>query len=250
MKKLEKNRFIFCFICLIMSACIEEDDNFPQAASLKIVHAAAGAPSVYINYLGIDDPNFSVNPALSFGDYERLTLPANELQTIRFTYTTDTTSEVYRESIILNTGQISTFFLLGDSVNLSSAIIDDVGHQTLRDSLNAIRFVNMSQDIGEIHIALKDSSEIISADLSFSEMTQFIEFDATLKNPTYNYTFMNDEDSVIASYEFRQYNVIDFPGFFFVSTLALQKNVTLALIGRVNDGQGNGTLSVVQINNF
>ena len=250
MKTINKNLFVYCMMCLLLASCEDDIEGVPQPASLKMVHAAPGAPSVHVNYFGVEDLNFSINPALAFGGNARYTIPAREARNIRFTYAADTAREVFNQELTLNPGQISTFFLLGDSANHSSVIIDDAGHRTFQDSLNAIRFINMSESVEAVNVGLADSSVVIATDLSFSNATEFIEFDATLENQTYTFTFKNDEGSVLSSYEFRQYEVFDFPGFFFVNVKALRKNVTLALVGAPDDGAGNSTLQVVQVNHF
>ena len=236
----------------LLTACSTEEDDFLQAASLKVVHAASGAPAVHVDYFGpdVEDVNFVTNPALAFGSASRFTLPANASRELRFTYASDTTTEVFTEQVTLGPGSISTFFLLGDSALLSSIIINDQGHRTFEDSLNAVRFINMADGVVSVNVGIAGDPSLLASDLLFAEPTPFIEVDATLENERYRFTFKNDSDSVIASYDFEQYRVFNFPGLSFVSVTALRKNVTLALVGRPDDGSGNSTLRVVQIDNF
>ena len=249
---LYKQATVLFITFLVLLSCSEEDESFPLAASLTVVHGVPDAPAVHVNYFGreLEVLNFSINSTLGFRSGERFTIPANETRDVRFTYASDTTTEVLNRPVTLNVGQISTLFLLGDSANLSSVIIEDTGLQIFQDSLNGIRFINFSEDIGAVNVGLVDSSIAIGSGLSFSDATEFIEFDATLENSEYNFTFKNDADSVLASFRFQQYQIFDFPGFFFVNTLALRRNVTLALVGNADDGEGNSTLSVVRVNHF
>ena len=249
--KISYKQILMLFTCMLYMACEDESGDFPQAASLQVVHAASGAPNVHVNYFGLDDLNFSINPDLGFGATGSYTLPAGESRNIRFTYSEDTTREVFSQSVKLRAGEISTFFLLGDSTNLSSVLIEDTNLQLLRDSANAVRFINLSEDVSSVNVGLGDSSVIIDSDLTFSNASDFIEFDATLENPSYTFTFKNDADSVLASFPFEQWQVFiipDSPPFILEQTF--RKNITLALIGKPDDGEGNNTLQIVRIDNF
>ena len=244
--------YIVLCLCLILISCTEEDDGFALAASLTVVHGAAGAPSVHVDYFGdeLEELNFFINPPLTFGSDNRFTIPANETRTLGFTYATDTTRETFAEEIRLRPGQISTYFLLGDSANHTSVMLDDTGLKTFQDSLNAVRFVNMATGVESLTIGFEDSTAVLASGLTFGEGTEFMEVDATLANPNYHFTFKDETDSVLASYNFEQYQILIFPGLTFVSTRALRRNLTFALVGKLEGGEGNSSLEVVQINHF
>ncbi len=251
MKNITKLTFGLLTAILFFS-CSEEDENdFLQAGSLKVVHAASGAPPVHVDYFGANfNVNFSINPTLAFATSERFTIPANERRDLRFAYASDTTTEVFMDEISLEAGQIVTYFLLGDSANLSASMIMDTGHKTFTDSANAVRFINMAEGVESLTIGIQDSTVALASSLGFSQGSDFIEVDATLQNENYVFTFKDDSDSLLTSFNFRQYQVFNFPGFFFVNTFALRDNVTLALVGKADDGDGNSALQVVQVNNF
>ena len=238
--------------CLLLTSCSDEDESFSQAASLKVVHAASGAPPVHVDYFGpeLENLNFSINRTVSFASSSRFTIPANEVRDLRFTYASDTTTEVFVDEINLEAGEIATYFLLGDSANLTSAIIQDTGHKTFADSANAVRFVNMAEGVESLNIGIQDSTIELASGLGFSQGSDFIEVDATLSNVEYTFEFKDDQDSVLTTFRFRQYSVFSFGGTVFISVRALRDNVTLALIGQADDGEGNSTLRVVQVNNF
>jgi len=241
--------FYILLLALIMTACSEEGPNdFPRAASLTVVHAAAGVPAVHVEYFGdeLEALDFSINPTLAFGDNDRFTLPANESRTLNFIPASDTTSVVFKEEISLQDDAIATYFLLGNSDNLSSRTIETRGLQRLTDSVNAIRFINMAEGVTSLNIGIRDSTVTLGSDLSFAAPTEFIEVDARLENENYIFTFKDAQDTELATFNFQQYRIFDFPGFFSVQTLALRRNVTLALVGRLDDN----TLEVVQINHF
>ena len=233
---------------ITLLSCSEEERTFPTAASLKVVHAASGAPAVHINYFGpeLENLNFSKNRELDFGASQRFTIRANQPRNLKFTYESDTTREVYNEDLVLEPGEILTYFLLGDSANLTSSIIVDEGHQVFSDSSNAVRFLNMAEGVDQLNVGILESSVQLSSGLAFSQASEFILVDATLQNPNYVFTFKSQEDSTLATFNFSQYLVSGS----LVFTRSYQRNATFALIGKSDDGEGNSTLQVVQINNF
>ncbi len=236
-----------------LMSCENGDDNdFPQAASLTVVHGAVSAPEVHVDYFGeeLEVLDFSINPTLAFGSTGRFTIPADKTRAVGITYASDTTSVVLEDEVSLRAGEITSLFLLGDSLNLRSEAIETIGLERLNDSINAIRFINLTEDVASLNIGIQDSTVTLGSDLSFADPTDFIPVDATLENPNYLFTFTNEQDEVLASFNFEQYTIFDFPGFFFVQTLALRRNVTLALVGELDDGEGNSTLQVVRLNHF
>jgi len=237
-----------CIALWVFSSCEGDDPDFPESGSLTVVHAAAGAPAVHVDYFGdeLEEFNFAINPTLEYAANDRFAIPADEPRTLGFTFASDTTTVVLEEPIHLRAGEITTFFLLGDSDNLSSRMIETVGLQRFTDSVNAIRFINMAEGVPSLNIGIRDSTVTLGSDLSFAEATEFIEVDARFENENYIFAFKDTQGTELATYDFQQYRIFDFPGFFFVQTLALHRNVTLALVGRVDDG----TLQVVQINHF
>lgn len=226
-------------------ACEDEPIEINQTASLKVVHAIADAPELYVNTFN-ENVMFSNLLTLPFGQFERYTFLAEEERDLTFVYEGDTTRQVFLEQVNLRAGQISTLFLIGDSANISTTLVEDVGLKTLKDSLNAIRFINLAEGVNSLKIGLADSSITIAQGLAFDNSTDFIEFDATLENIAYNFTFKNEADSVLTTFRYEQFFVFPFPGFDpFVTSL--YDNVTLALVGKSDDGIGNSTLQVIKI---
>lgn len=247
-----KNKSLLCLLVVILLGIISCSDDqeqvFPPSGSLKVVHGAMNAPGVHIGYFNSENEIvYSANPILSFGRTQRFTIPADEERSVRFVNSNDTTSTILNTELNLKAGQIITLFLTGDSIELSATLIGDIGHTTIRDSINTVRFVNMTSDVNSLNVSLDGSDTNIASDLTFSQPTDFIEFDATLENLNYTFNFINGSGDIISSFQLRQFFVIPGrPPF----VLTFRKNITLALVGAEDDGEGNNTLRVIQVNNF
>lgn len=235
-------------------ACEGEDDtnDFLQPASLTVAHGAIGAPAVHVDYFGdeLETLDFSINPTLALGSTDRFTIPADETRSLAFTYASDTTSVVFEENLTLRAGEIKTYFLLGDSLNLRSETIETVGLRRLNDSINAIRFINMTKDVPSVEIGIQDSTGILASGLSFAQPSGFVEVDATLENESYTFTFSDGDGNELSTFNFQQYRIFNFPSGLFIRTSALRRNVTLALVGELDNGEGNNTLQVIRINHY
>ena len=99
----------------------------------------------------------------------------------------------------------------------------------------------MSYDTGAVDVGLADSTPAITGDLAFTHTSPYLEFAATNAAGTYTFTFKNAGGDALASFDLdplRRGREVVF------------KNISLALIGRVDDGEGNSTLRGIQINNF
>ena len=239
-------------VAFIFFSCSEEERTFAQSASLSVVHAASGAPSVHVDYFGetLDQLNFSINPTLAFASSNRFVIPSNEARPLVFTYASDTTTEVFSESVSLEPGQIATFYLVGDSANLSSRLINDTGFVTFSDSANAVRFINLAEGVESLNIGIQDSTATLASSLAFGDATEFITVDATLENERYTFTFNDPEGNQLTTFRFDQWLVFNFPGSFFASPITFRKNVTFVLVGQADDGEGNSTLQVARVDNF
>ena len=239
----------------LMSCENGDDSDFPQAASLTVVHGAVSAPEVHVDYFGeeLEVLDFSINPTLAFGSTGRFTIPADETRAVGITYASDTTSVVLEDEVSLRAGEITSLFLLGDSLNLRSEAIETIGLERLNDSINAIRFINLTEDVESLNIGIQDSTVTLASSLSFANPSAFVQVDATLENENYIFTFNDNEDIELATYNFQQWRVIifPFPGFDpVIRALTFRKNLTLALVGKLDDGEGNNTLQVVRLDHF
>ena len=230
MKKILNYLTLIVILSLALSACEENEIIVEEpAASLSVVHAASGAPPVHVDYFGetIEQLDFSINPTLSFASSNRFVIPSNETRALGFTYASDTTNVVFEEEVTLAPGQIATYFLLGDSLNLSSRLIDDAGLVTFRDSTNAVRFINLAEGVQSLNIGIQDSTATVASSLAFGDATEFITVDATLENERYDFTFKNEADSTLTTLGFDQWRVLRFGPRVFVFEQTCRTNVTL-----------------------
>ena len=221
----------------------------PHPGSLLVVHAAAGAPEVHIDYFGADSEpiSFANNPTLRFGEEERFTLPANELRQISLTYKSDTNTVVFNTDVSVQAGEISSFYVTGDSANLSGFLLTET-FQNYADSLFGVNFIHAADDLETISVrailtdtaGVKDTTQV-AVSLTAQSSTGFNQFEATSRVFDYTFQYHNASDSVLASYSInprqnRREKVF--------------KNITVPLVGRPDDGEGNSNLRTIDIDNF
>ena len=250
MKMITKMCSLAIVVSMLFASCSEDETNFPDAASLRVIHAASDAPPVHVNYFGDDLPvlNFSINRALNFGQDSEFTIPANEARNLKFTYVTDTTTEVFSTPITLDAGQIVSFFLVGDSAELSSFTISE-SFQNPTDSVFGVNFVHASIELEEsisIRIIVTDTTGVsdttnLSSSLSFGETSGFSNYEATGRIDEYRFEYLNQSDSMLARLNLDPLRIRREKVF---------RNITVALIGAPDDGEGNSTLRIDQFDNF
>ena len=245
--KFHKQIFLPIIIAFLLLAGCSDDDSFPQAASLKVAHAAPGAPEVHVNYLGFESLNFSVNPTLGFGEAARYTLPANEARNVRFTYASDTIRMVYNREITLDPGQVATFYLAGDSASLSGFLLTET-FQNHTDSVFGVSFVHAANYPEAVLVSaikvvpggLTDTT-LVETSLALERATDYIQFEATARVEAYTFQYLDLADSVLASFTIDPLRT---------GREKVFRNITLPFIGTPDDGTGNSTLSVALIDNF
>lgn len=241
MKNVQKT-FAVLALAIIIFSC-SKDDGFLTPASLKVVHAIEGAPNVYLKNFASPNFGFVVMPTLGYSQFKRLTLLDNKTQSIGVTFATDTTTQVFTEEFDLKAGEIATCFLVGNENNVSSVFFMDEGLTSLQDSVNAIRFINLSTDVNALTIDYDGATTNLISDMTLNSASDFIKVDATLSNLSYLFRFNDDQGNVVASYTHQQWLVYPWATY----KRSFQENITLALVGALDDGQGNNTLSVIKI---
>ena len=229
-------------ITLFLASCDFEDDNgFPQVASLKVVHAAVNAPDVHVDYFGFQNGiNFSSNPTLSFGNNERYTIPAGTDRDILIVDATDTTATLLTENLNFAAGEVATLFIVGQGNNPGSLLIED-NLSILSDSVMGIRFANLSVDSSPVSIAITGEANNVVSDLPYQGFSEYLEFPAQSANGAYSFEFRDGSGTVLTSFDINPLQ----PG-----NIVARRHLTLALIGLSDDGQGGNSLSVARINNY
>lgn len=229
---------ILLFITSYLTAC-DDDDNLLLPGSVKVVHAAVDFPPVYINYVG-RDITFRNNSILSYRSSRRYTIPTGIDRDIRIVNAEDTLSQLLNQTVNLGAGDIQTLFLAGQGENTEILLVED-DVLVLKDSLVGVRFINLSPDSGPVSIGVAGEDADLARDLAFKDASVFNAVGATIADGVYQFEFKDANDNVIAMTTMDPLPRRNKPLF---------KNLTFALIGLVNDGQGGSTLSVIQINNF
>ena len=225
---------VFCF------SCDEEELTNTTTSSLKVVHAVPDAPSVHVNYFG-RDITFLNNPVLSFGTNGRYTLPAGTEREIKIINSEDTLSQILTTSVLLPAGGMGTLFLTGQSENIEALFLED-DILSITDSLVGVRFVNLSPDIGSISVGVAGEETNIINGLNYKDASAYNELIATSSTGVYSFEFKDSNENIVAT---TFLNPI--PPF---GTKPLFKNMTFALIGLADNGNGSSSVSVRTINNF
>ena len=229
---------LFCMSC-------NEEEDFSKAAALRVIHGVSDAPSVHVNYIGIETLNFSINPELGYGQDELYTLPANVARDIAFTYSVDTTRQVFNQELTLSPGQISSLFLVGDSANLSGFLLTET-FQNYSDSVFGVNFVHAANGLEALQVRViqtdtagANDTTLVSSSLSAQSATGFEQYEATGRIEKYTFEYLDASDSVLADYLIDPF---DFSAVF--------RNITVPIIGKPDDGEGNSTLKTIDIDNF
>ena len=246
MKK--NNTCLLATLIVLLGAC-SEDELTATASSLKVIHAASGAPPLHVDYF-LDGIVFSNNSRgiQSFGSNQRYTLDAGATRDIRFSYTSDTTSVVLNIEVTPDPYEIGTIYLLGDSANLRGFYEKDNIFNfstTDLDSAFATRLYNLSPDIGQISLrsialdttGIQDTT-IVANSIASESVTDFNVFDNTSKYVSYTFQILNDADEIVGSSTVT------------TGTSVLSRSITLALIGVEDDGAGGTTLTALRINHY
>ena len=239
MKIVTKISLIVLLISLLVS-CEEDEINVVQTASIKIIHALVNTGDVEIRNLEGSISNRARNP-LRYGRNERYTLPANTVIDFLIVEAEDTLNTFLDETLVVrNAGTIYSLFLVGDSSNMESLLIEDV-FQNYQDSTFGVRFINLSPDSEPISVRRIANDTInVSSGISYQSTSDFEKFSATSVNGEYNFQFLDTFGNVIASESINPIN-----------NGLVGKNITLALIGLFDNGEGENSLSIAnRINHF
>lgn len=217
------------------------DNDFPMTASLKVVHAAEGLPSVHVDYFGFSETiDYASNPTLRFGRSERYTLPANETRSIIFVSSEDTTSTILSQTVKLPAGNVSSLYLTGANNKVEALLVEEI-FTNYKDSIVGIRFANLSMDTPATSVVISGQTGDVVSALSYKDFSEYIQFPAKTSDGSYTFEFQDASGNTLEIFTLdplRRRREVVF------------KNLTLALVGLADDGNGGSTLDIIQINNY
>ena len=231
----------------MLCACDENEPDVPRVATLRIVNAVEDIGTVDLR--GFEGSiSFFGTSTIDYGSNFRFTIPVNTPTPLTITPASDTLDVLLDETITLErAGGISSLFLLGDSTQVASFIVEDE-ITNYQDSVYGVRFINLSADSEPVsirNIALDTAgvadTTIIASDVAFRSFTSFSQFEATSRVAHHTYEYLDASANVLASVTIPP-SPSDNPPYF--------KNVTICLIGLSDDGGGGNNLSASIIEHF
>jgi len=231
------------FILLFISCNKTEADITGAPAAINLVNAVAAddnndlnmnftgnniiyANSKRLSYWAWDGT--SANGLLTFG------IPSNKAIPLIVALAKDTTKPIFNQTINFNPGDIYSLFI-GGKLGSASYVLQKDTLTKISDSLTAIRFINMSQDLNAVSINISGNptgSEVTQ--LNYRQITGFKMYSA--KSTDFSYTF-----------EVRDATTGDFLTSFNYNKLARFKHVTLIIRGLKDSWPG---VEVVRMNNW
>ncbi|UPK68005.1 DUF4397 domain-containing protein [Chitinophaga filiformis] len=238
------NTFILLVIlCVAFLSCNKEDADITGApAAITLVNSVAGSGSdLTMNFSGqninyIDSKRLTYNAndgkqnngSLTFGVPVNLPIP------LIVTLVKDTTKPIFSQSITFQPGDIYSLFFGGKPESVSYVLVKDTLPE-IKDSLTAIRFINMSQDLKTVSINLvgqPNGSEVSS--LNYMQITGFKTYPAKSTNSSY-------------IFEVRDFATGNFLARYNYNNIARQKHITLIVRGLKPGSPGP---SMVRMNNW
>ena len=241
-----KNKLLRCIIiglaCALYISCEENEPIIIPAGTVKIVHAVDGAgPVRFLNFAG--SISFSSPTEIDFGSNARYTVPSDRPTPLKVVPVSDTLNVLLEESLsVPANGSISTLFLLsGSNGGVQSFQIPDDIIIPIIDSIAGVRFANLSLDTNEIAVGISGNNQNEVEGLSYQEFSDYVAFPAKSSDGTYTFEFRDAMGTVLTGTTLDPLQT---------GNVASKKNLTFALIGRMDDGTGNNTLQVARINNY
>ncbi|MGJ8734784.1 MAG: hypothetical protein ACSHW4_16630, partial [Cellulophaga sp.] len=173
---------------------------------------------------------------VSLNAYENFSIDADTERSVEIVPESDTLNTIYSE--LLSLKGIHSLYLLGDSENVESLLLEDNVKQ-FTDSIVGIRFINLSNVSGAIDIGVAGETAHVISGLDYKSYTDYIEFPAKAVDGSYAFEFKDASGNVLKSVTF---NPLD------EENVSVKKNLTLALTESVLPF---GVLyRVTQINNY
>ncbi len=220
-----------------------EADITGAPASINVVNAVAAEDKndLNMNFTG-NGTTYATSKRLSYWNWDGMSsnglltfgVPSQQVLPLIVTLASDTTKPVFNQAINFNPGDIYSLFIGGklESIELCSAKGYNTSHL---DSLTAVRFINMSQDLPAVSINLAgqpNGSEVTRLD--YKQITGFKMYPARSTNFSYDFEIRDAAaDDVLTSFTYEK--------------LARFKHVTLVIRGLKDSWPG---VEVVRVNNW
>ncbi|MDO5968734.1 hypothetical protein Q4Q35_02855 [Flavivirga aquimarina] len=241
MKPIFKFLAIFFSMGLFLSCSHEDDQDFPRAATIKVVNLIRDIDHVIvkigdnpINYAGV-----SAGARVNFESFKNFSMEEGLNREVFIVAESDTLHSLYSNT--LNLKGIHSLYFSGTSEAVETLLLEDTVKQ-FTDSIVGIRFLNLSKTSGPVDIMIAgEPSNIVSA-LEYESVTDYIEFPAKKADGSYTFEFKNAAGNSIA-------NIIVDP--LDANNRSTKKNLTL-VISEFKLPIGNGLLfhKITRVNNY
>ena len=236
--KTVKHLFVIVVALIGMCGCEENEPNVPLASTLRIVNGIQDIGTIDLRGFEGNISFFGAN-TIGYGDHFRFTIPANATTDLQIAPAADTLNIILSETITPErNGGIYSFFLLGDSTQVESFLVEE-SFTNYEDSIFGARFINLSGDSQPLAVraiaidtAGINDTTIVATDLSYRSMTGFGQFEGKGFIGQYIFQYLDADGEVLISE-----TVLP------ADDNVVFKNITLPLIGKFDDGQGGNTLS-------
>ena len=234
----------FIFVVLLFASC-KKDTTIPQRASINIIHATVGIPTLKVNYFGstIIYAAFTSGPgALAYGTNTVVSVSPGSTP-VTIVSSTDTLNPIYNSPVATSGGDVYSLYLAGQSTAAEAVLVKEtnIPIHSLTDSTCGIRFINLSYNSAPVNVTLSTTTTVNEfTNVAYKSISDFKSYPAAVVNSTYTFQVRNSTGTLLASYVFTGASTAAVPRFL---------NVTLAFIGQIG-GTGANVPNLVRVNNY
>lgn len=215
----------------LLIAC-KQNNIVPESAAVNVVNASPDLTPMTVNFTLTPAPYYQQAAVLGFGGTAEYSQPAGTVP-ITVVSGNDTTHHVFQGYLKLAGGHIYSFYVYGNLPNVDTLFLED--HIPVhKDSVSAVRFINLSPDSGPVSINVQGSATSDFQGIAFKNITAFKTYPATGTQKNNNpYTFeIRDASGTLLTTGYWNFQ-------FF-------QNNTMVISG----SKSNNTVQVTQVNNY
>lgn len=252
--------FLIVVVAIAESSCNKELKH-PEASSLIIVNAVAGAGRLATNFSGMNNLTYySSATGVNYGVSSEFNAYRGPIQLGLYQYPVDTfihSSPLFRLDLNLSASGMYSLFLTGTVSSPDTIFTTDYPPYYNRiDSSFGIRFVNLSAASNPVSVIVKRNAAGIDigngvSRLAYKGITDFQKYRAVTGDSTYKFEFRDAaNNALIATYNMTNVNNGTGipPALTTVNTIR-NRNFTIALIGTPG-GTGTVVQKTILINNY